>query len=56
MLERSNAALKQGMRKLNKAYKQSKSNHLLYLALFALAVVFFVWFLAKTYRTIRWFV
>ena len=56
VLERSNAALRQGMRKLNRAYKQSKSNHLLWLALFTLAIVFAVWLFAKTYRTIRWFV
>ena len=55
-LERGNAALKQGMRRLNKAYKQSKSNHLLYLALFAIALFFGVWFFSKTYRTLRWFV
>lgn len=55
-LERSTAALKQGMRKLNKAYKQSKSNHLLYLVLFALAIFTALYLFAKAYRTIRWFV
>ena len=44
------------MRKLNRAYKQSKSNHLLYLALFTVAALFAVWWLSKVYRTIRWFV
>ena len=55
-LERSTAALKQGMRRLNKAYKESKSNHLLYLVLFALAIFVALYLFAKAYRTIRWLV
>ena len=56
VLERSRMALKQGMRKLNRAFIQSKSNHLLYLALFVVGIFFLVYFWSKVYRTIRWFV
>ncbi|KAK9806518.1 hypothetical protein WJX73_006237 [Symbiochloris irregularis] len=56
VLERSRMALKQGMRKLNRAFHQSKSNHLLYLALFVVAIFFTLYFWSKVYRFIRWFV
>ena len=56
VLERSRTALKQGIRKLNRAFRQSKSNHLLYLAVFVLAIFFLVYFWSKVYRTIRWII
>ena len=56
VLERSRMALRQSMHKLKRAFKQSKSNHLLYLALFVVGIFCIVYFWSKVYRTIRWFV
>lgn len=47
VLERGRLALKQTMRRLNRVYDQSQSNHLLWLFLFALAIILGTWFLAK---------
>lgn len=54
VLDRSRVALKQGMRKLNRAFRHSKSNHLLYLALFVVAIFLVIYFWSKVYRMIRW--
>ena len=34
-MENAKLGLRKGMKRLNRAYKQSKSNHLLFLAIFA---------------------
>ena len=53
-LEQADVALRRGMRRVNKALQQSKSNHLLYLALFCLAVFFMLYFIIRTYKLIVW--
>ena len=52
-MEQAEMALKRGMRRVNKAFRQSKSNHLLYLALFCLAIFFMLMFLVRTYKLFR---
>ena len=49
-LERASAGMGRAARRLNVAYRQAKSNHLLYLALFAMALFTLVYFLAKAVR------
>eukprot|EP00951_Prasinocladus_malaysianus_P006056 scaffold42784_cov34-Prasinocladus_malaysianus.AAC.1 len=39
-MEKARLALKKSMKRMSKAYEQSKSNHLLYLVLFSLATLF----------------
>ena len=53
-MEKARLALKKSMKRMNKAYEQSKSNHLLYLVLFSLATLFGLYFFAKVVATIRW--
>ena len=53
-LEQADVALRRGMRRVNKALRQSKSNHLLYLALFCLGVFFMLYFVIRTYKLIVW--
>ncbi len=42
-LEKAKMGLSRTMRRLNRTYKQSKSNHLLYLLLFVLGVFFLMY-------------
>ena len=53
-LEQADVALRRGMRRVNKALRQSKSNHLLYLALFCLGVFFMLYFIIRTYKLVVW--
>ena len=53
-MEQAEIALKRGMRRVNKALRQSKSNHLLYLALFCLGIFFLLYFLIRTYKLLVW--
>ena len=53
-MEKAKLALKQPIKRMNKAYDQSKSNHLLYLVLFASATLLGVYFFAKIVATIKW--
>ena len=53
-MEQAQVALNKGMRRVNKALRQSKSNHLLYLALFCLAIFFLLYCLIRTYKLITW--
>lgn len=52
-LEQASLAMKKGMRRVNRALQQSKSNHFLYLALFCLAVFFALYLWARVYRFIK---
>ena len=52
-MEQAEMAMKRGIRRVNKAFRQSKSNHLLYLALFCLAIFFMLMFLVRTYKLFR---
>jgi hypothetical protein len=54
LLERGRTELKRGMRRLNRAFQQSKSNHLLYLVIFCIAVFVFLYLWAKMFRLLRW--
>lgn len=52
-LEQASLAMKKGMRRVNRALQQSKSNHFLYLALFCLAVFFALYLWARVYSFIK---
>ena len=54
LMEKAKVELKRGMRRLNRAFQQSKSNHLLYLVLFCIAVFAFLYVWAKFYRLMKW--
>ena len=54
LFERAKTEMKRGMRRLNRAFQQSKSNHLLYLAIFCIAVFVFLYVWAKMFRLLRW--
>eukprot|EP00803_Ostreobium_quekettii_P011190 evm.model.scf_4956.1 EVM.evm.TU.scf_4956.1 scf_4956:1708-3562(-) len=47
VMERGRLALKQTMKRMNRVYEQAQSNHLLWLALFAFAIIMAIWFLSK---------
>ncbi len=49
-MERAKLALRRTMKRLNVAYRQAQSNHLLYLALFAMALLLSVYVAAKVYH------
>jgi hypothetical protein len=53
-MEKAKMALSRSMRRMNKAFEQSKSNHLLYLVLFSFGTLFGLYFFAKIIGTIRW--
>ena len=53
-LERGRAALKAGMKRLTRVYRQSRSWHFLHLGLFVLAAFFVVFFFAKLRRGAHW--
>jgi len=53
-MEQARLSLKKTMKRLNRAYTQSKSNHMLYLILFALGLFFFVYFWNRVIRLLRW--
>lgn len=53
-MEKAKMALKRATKRLNVAYKQAKSNHLLYLVLFCLFIFFGVYVLSRLYRMGRW--
>lgn len=52
-LEQASLAMKKGMRRVNRALQQSKSNHFLYLALFCLAIFFALYLWARIYRFVK---
>jgi predicted PurR-regulated permease PerM len=54
LMEKAKVELKRGMRRLSRAFQQSKSNHLLYLVLFCVAVFAFLYVWAKFYRLMKW--
>lgn len=49
-MEQARMALRRATKKLNVAYKQAQSNHLLFLVLFAIVVFFGVFVLKKIYK------
>lgn len=53
-MEQARASLKKTMKRLGRAYEQSRSNHMLYLILFALALFFAVYFWNRLYRLLSW--
>ena len=53
-MDQARASLKKTMKRLGRAYEQSRSNHLLYLVLFALALFFAVFFWNKVRRLLAW--
>lgn len=55
VMDNAKLAMRRGMKRLNRAFAQSKSNHLLYLALFVVGIFFVVMFWAKAARFLRIF-
>lgn len=55
VMESTKMALRRGMKRLNRAFASSKSNHLLYLGLFVTGIFFVVVFWAKTARFLNMF-
>lgn len=53
-MEKVKGALKGTMKRLNRAYKDSKSNHVTYLVLFALAMFFMVYSWHRVSSFLRW--
>lgn len=53
VLDQAGLAMKKGMRRVNRALQQSKSNHFLYLALFCLAIFFALYLWARIYRFVK---
>eukprot|EP00798_Chlamydomonas_sp_ICE-L_P022871 gene22871-30044_t len=50
VMERAKMGLKRTMQRLNVAYTQAQSNHLLFLVLFAMVLLFGIYVLAKVYH------
>lgn len=53
-METARAGLKQTMKRLSRAYRESKSNHMLYLFLFAIALFFVVYAWNRVLNFLRW--
>jgi hypothetical protein len=53
-MDQARASLKKTMRRLGRAYEQSRSNHMLYLILFALALFFGLYFWNRLHRLLKW--
>lgn len=53
VLDQAGLAMRKGMRRVNRALQQSKSNHFLYLALFCLAIFFVLYLWARVYRFVK---
>ena len=53
-MEKARAGLRKTMRRLNRTYEQSKSNHILYLLLFAVGVFVLLYSWLKFYRLVKW--
>lgn len=53
-MDQARASLRKTMKRLNRAYADSKSNHMLYLVLFAVALFFAVFFWNKVQRLLKW--
>lgn len=55
-MEQARLGLSTTMKRLGRTMQGSKSNHLLYLLLFAVGVIAVLWLLAKAYKLARWVV
>ncbi|KAK9845212.1 hypothetical protein WJX81_000170 [Elliptochloris bilobata] len=55
-LDRAKAALSRGLKRVNRAMRRGRSNHMIYLVVFAFAVLMGVYVWAKLYRMVRWLV
>lgn len=53
-MEQARLSLRKTMKRLGRAYRQSRSNHMLYLVMFALAMFFAVYFWSKLSRFFKW--
>lgn len=54
-MEQARLGLSSTMKRLGRTFENSKSNHLLYLLLFAVGVMVAFWCLTKAYRFVKWF-
>ena len=55
-MDRAKAALSRGLKRVNRAMRQGRSNHMIYLVVFAFAVLMGVYMWGKLYRMVRWLV
>jgi hypothetical protein len=53
-MEQARGSLRKTMKRLGRAYQQSRSNHMTYLLLFAILLFFGVYFWNKVYRFLTW--
>lgn len=53
-VEQARLSLRKTMKRLGRAYQQTKSNHMLHLMVFAISLFFLVYFWAKVHRLIKW--
>lgn len=53
-LDQARQTLRQAMKKLNRAFRSSKSNHMTYVFVFALAIFFAVYWWNKVFKFLRW--
>ncbi len=53
-MEKARATLKKTMKRMDRAYRDSKSNHMLYLFVFALAAFFIIYAWHRVYRLLKW--
>lgn len=54
-MEQARLGLSSTMKRLGRTFQNSKSNHMLYLLLFAVGVMAALWCLTKAYRFVKWF-
>ena len=55
-LDRAKAALSRGLKRVNRAMRRGRSNHMIYLVAFAFAMLLGVYVWAKLYRVVRWLI
>ena len=55
-MDKARTSLRKTMRRLNRTYEQSKSNHILYLLLFAVGVFILMYSWLKFYRLVKWII
>jgi len=54
MLDKAAGLLRRAGKKLNITYKQSQSNHLLWMTVFVFAILFALYFIHKLLRVFLW--
>ena len=53
-MEQARLSLKKTMKRMGRAMEQARSNHMLYLILFAVALFFALYFWNRVYKFLKW--